>query len=407
MPLRYRSHRPAVAAPLTAAEARSIAESVLDGVEWSSDTAGYCICPGALHHTSPTKKRDCRVQLDTAQGHAPTVHCFHDKCRAEVEAANFSLRSALGRAEAGAGAVPLRNSRSQSPSVTTVAESPDHGLEQLLRTCFDAGDIVSFAPGFVSEGDTRAVPEHGGVNLFTRDEWLERIARRGGITSLFGGRQGLYLRINPVVRQSNGADKDVTRLRHALIESDTLPKAEQEQILRASGLPIAALIDSGGASIHAWVRVEARTVEEYHQRRERLWAAVPGLQIDPQNRNPSRFSRCPGGRRGDAMQRLLAVNLGPTTYAAWEECNSRSLKPQLTSAPTSPNEDVTTASAFCAEDEPDPPQIIEGILFRGAKMIIAGPRSRGRRGTSPTSLSRCRSGGRGAASPRAPRRCST
>ena len=35
--------------------------------------------------------------------------------------------------------------------------------------------------------------------------------------------------------------------------------------------------------------------------------------------------------------------------------------------------EIITASALCAQDEPDPPQIIDGILFRGAKMIIAGP----------------------------------
>ena len=35
--------------------------------------------------------------------------------------------------------------------------------------------------------------------------------------------------------------------------------------------------------------------------------------------------------------------------------------------------DIVAAPAFCAEDEPDPPQIIEGILFRGAKMVLAGP----------------------------------
>jgi AAA domain len=35
--------------------------------------------------------------------------------------------------------------------------------------------------------------------------------------------------------------------------------------------------------------------------------------------------------------------------------------------------DIVSVAAFCAEDEVDPPQIIEGILFRGAKMILAGP----------------------------------
>lgn len=371
MPLRYRSHRPAVARPITTAQARAIAESVLGGVEWTDDTSGFCKCPGAHHHTTPTKKRDCRVRLDTAQGHVPTIHCFHDKCRVEVDAANFALRSALGRAESGTTPENHPKSRSLEPPLTQLPELPDHGLELLLRTCFDGTDVLSLAPGFVPEGETRAVPEHGGVNLFTRDEWLERIRQRGSIAALFGGTSGLYLRINPVKARSNGADKDVTRFRHTLIESDTLPKDQQERLLRNSGLPIAALIDSGGASIHAWVRVEARTIDEYHQRREQLWAAVPGLQIDSQNKNPSRFSRCPGGRRGEAFQRLLAVNLGPPSFDAWK--TGKNQEEQQVDPTEEASREIVAASAFCAEDEPDPPQIIEGILYRGAKMIIAGP----------------------------------
>ncbi|MGH8021016.1 MAG: AAA family ATPase, partial [Opitutaceae bacterium] len=78
------------------------------------------------------------------------------------------------------------------------------------------------------------------------------------------------------------------------------------------------------------------------------------------NKNPSRFSRCPGGLRGDAVQRLLAVNLGAPSFADWEATHEDA-------------RDIVAASTFCAEDEQDPPQLIDGILYRGAKMIIAGP----------------------------------
>ena len=229
-----------------------------------------------------------------------------------------------------------------------------------LHACFEPTDIVSIAPGAYDAETGRTYPEHGGVNTFTRDAWLARAEERGGIARVFSSRHGLYVRINPLRPASDGTDDDVTALRHVLVESDALPKAEQEAILRASGLPISALIDSAGASIHAWVRVDARTRDEYQSRRDKIWAALPGFQIDTANKNPSRFSRCPGGLRGDAVQRLLATNLGASTYADWE-------------ATAEDARDIVVASSFCAEDEPDPPQLIEGILFRGAKMIIAGP----------------------------------
>ncbi len=279
------------------------------------------------------------------------------------------LTSAEGAAEPpeGRGHLALSSATSTSPARPPVGSSPDSCLlnpdswfESFLRACFEPTDVLSLAPGALPPDSTRAIPEHAGVNTFTRDEWLARAAERGGIARVFSSRHGLFIRINPVRAGADGTDADVTALRHVLIESDALPKPDQERFLRASGLPIAALIDSAGASIHAWVRIDAKSREEYHARREKVWAAVPELRIDPANKNPSRFSRCPGGLRGDSIQRLLAVNIGPATYADWEATHEDAAE-------------IITASAFCAEDEPDPPQLIEGILYRGAKMIIAGP----------------------------------
>jgi RecA-family ATPase len=248
------------------------------------------------------------------------------------------------------------------PAAAAVRPEPslDHPFDAFLRACFESDDVLSLAPGMLDAESGRTVPEHGGVNTLTRDAWLDRAAARGGIARVFTSRHGLFIRINPVRSGASGTDEDVTVFRHVLVESDALPKPDQEQRLRASGLPIAALIDSAGASIHAWVRVDARDREEYHARREKVWAALPGFQIDRANRNPSRFSRCPGGLRGESVQRLLAVNLGAPSFADWEAVHEDA-------------RDIVVAAAFCAVDEPDPPQLIEGILFRGAKMVIAGP----------------------------------
>ncbi|MEE4210113.1 MAG: hypothetical protein V2I43_12695, partial [Parvularcula sp.] len=168
------------------------------------------------------------------------------------------------------------------------------------------------------------------MNVLTRDQWLERSQRKGGIGKVFTGKHGLYVRVNPVERASNGGDKAVTAFRHCLVEGDTIPKPEQERILRESGLPIAAMIDSGGKSIHAWVRVEASDFKQYHERRERIWESLPeSFEIDTANKNPSRYSRCPGARREDAAQRLIAVNLGPESFEAWEaEADGSLLKPR-------------------------------------------------------------------------------
>lgn len=354
MPLRYQSKGIPKAPP----DFRQIAEEVLGAVDWLDEHTGYCDCPGANLHTTPTRERDCRVYLDASDGYAPTIYCFHNSCKKEIETANHHFRSSLGRAARGKSGHSAVRHNSNSRIERCAFADP---FEALLEACYEAGDIVSIAPGLLPDGESRPFPEHGGVNVFTRDEWIERAKGRGGIARLFSTRQGLYIRINPVAAKSKGSDRDVTAFRHTLIESDRLAKADQERILRDSGLPIAALIDSAGCSIHAWVRVDAESMEQYHERRELVWNALPDhFQIDGQNKNPSRFSRCPGGRRGDAIQELLGLNLGPSTFDAWER--------EQTDLPK-----IICAADFCAEDEPDPPQLITGLLYRGSKMIIAGP----------------------------------
>ena len=237
---------------------------------------------------------------------------------------------------------------------------PEKQFETFLKNCFRCDDILSIAPGTVPDGQQRAIPEHGGVNLLTRDQWLERAQNKGGIARLFSSRDGLFIRVNPVKHKSNGTDKDVTAFRHVLVESDKMPKERQERTLRDSGLPIAALIDSGAHSIHAWVRIDAESLEQFHERREKLWDALDGFEIDSANKNPSRYSRCPGGLRGDNVQKLIAINIGAKSFDEWERSHSGL-----------PN--IVCAADFCAEDEPDPPQLIEQLLYRGSKMIIAGP----------------------------------
>lgn len=351
MPLRYKS----TLQPDAPADPRAIAESILGEIDWQDATTGYCECPGAHLHTNPTRERDCRVTLDAEDGYAPTVHCFHHSCKSVIDDYNHRLRSAIGKANWHA------EHRTGAPMRVSDIADP---FETFLKVCFEPEDILSIAPGMVPDGETRALPEHGGVNVHTRDQWLERAKAKGGIARLFSTKHGLYIRVNPVTAKSNGSDKDVTRFRHTLIESDTLPKHEQERILRGSGLPIAALIDSGGHSIHAWVRVDAEDKAQYHERRERLWKALPeGFEIDSQNKNPSRFSRCPGGRRGDKVQKLLAVNLGPKSFEAWEhEADSLGLAPP-----------IRTTQLGTYDTENDPNSVLGNRwLCKGGSLIVVG-----------------------------------
>lgn len=105
------------------------------------------------------------------------------------------------------------------------------------------------------------------------------------------------------------ADDCVAAFRFAVVEFDMLPRPAQLAFFRGIGMPISALIDSGGKSIHAWVRLDARDRAEWETVVEqRLFdGLLRPLGVDTACRNESRLSRLPGvGRAGKrALQRLL------------------------------------------------------------------------------------------------------
>jgi hypothetical protein len=150
MALRYTS------APAIPTDFRQVAESVLGPVDWIDEHSGYCACPGAHRHTTPSRERDCRVYLDADNGHAPTVHCFHDSCQEEVAAANFALRSTLGKVAFRAG------DHHEFVRRQNGFDSGTDPFETFLKACFEADDILSLAPGTLPDGETRPIPEHGG-----------------------------------------------------------------------------------------------------------------------------------------------------------------------------------------------------------------------------------------------------
>lgn len=80
--------------PEVLARRKTCAEKLLGTIQWESATTGNCRCPGEAKHSNKTDDNHCQVHLDGA----PTIHCFHDSCDAEVEAANLELRRACNEA---------------------------------------------------------------------------------------------------------------------------------------------------------------------------------------------------------------------------------------------------------------------------------------------------------------------
>ena len=244
------------------------------------------------------------------------------------------------------------------PSLSPTPPDPQASeFRRFMQTAFAPTEVVCICDA-VEEGR----PVSAG-SFITIEEWLNRFDDPQS-RILSPEREGIFVRINPFKPNLySGSDNDVSAFRHVLVEFDDLPKPEQEQRLRDSGLPITVLIDSGGKSIHGWVRVDAPSRKEWDARRDLIYSAIPG--IDAKNKNPSRYSRLPGAWRSPtSQQRLLATSLGAASWEDW-----------LTNRETDDDQStiVTVKDLINFDPTKDPDNLIgKRWLTRGSSMIISG-----------------------------------
>ncbi|MCX7010188.1 MAG: hypothetical protein NTY53_23610 [Kiritimatiellaeota bacterium] len=189
-------------------------------------------------------------------------------------------------------------------------------------------------------------PEH----VRSAAEWAAEFARGGAVPE--------HIVPNPLTGEaalkkdggrSYRADACVAKFRFAVVEFDTTPAplrtpAQQEAAAKilgrqyvpdeleglqrklvwprceqlrfwlgavSYGWPIAALIDSGGKSVHGWLRVDAKDAADWDETVERgLFGMLKPLGVDASCKNECRLSRMPGHFRIEKgnWQRLLYLD---------------------------------------------------------------------------------------------------
>ena len=110
-------------------------------------------------------------------------------------------------------------------------------------------------------------------------------------------------------KPSERCDNSVSEMRFTMAEFDDWEINDQLAFWAAIDLPIAALIHSGGKSVHAWIRVDVSSRREWDMVvKDQLYLQrlIP-LGVDPSCKNPARLSRMPGYFRAEnnCWQRLL------------------------------------------------------------------------------------------------------
>lgn len=247
-------------------------------------------------------------------------------------------------------------------------------LRRYIQTLFKPDEIVGFCIDAQKDEDrNKWTPASKGAYGMTAKAILNAIKKHpDDIKAVIGDyneEAGAWIRFNPL-DGAGVSNQNVTELRYALVESDTLEIERQKAIMEELQLPIAVMLYSGGKSIHAIVKVDAVTVQDYREKVDYLYRICEknGLSIDKQNKNPSRMSRMPGVKRGDKNQYILAENIGLASFAEWKEYIEDSID-------TYP--DIVTFSEL-QELPALSPEIIHGILRKGHKMLISGASKAGK-----------------------------
>lgn len=248
---------------------------------------------------------------------------------------------------------------------------PIQEITTYISTLFEADEYVGYVMDSW-EKDGRYLPSKGSYAR-TSSEILRDLNHYHDIGKAMGDyneQGGAWIRFNALdgqgVRNSN-----VAEFRYALVESDSMSKEMQYALMEQLELPIATLVDSGNKSLHAIVRVDAADYAEYKKRVDSLYDVCKknGLNLDTQNKNPSRLSRLPGVMRGENKQYLVATNIGKESWAEWWDWIQ------------AVNDDLPDPEGLSEiwDDMPQlAPPLIDGVLRQGHKMLIAGPSKAGK-----------------------------
>jgi len=151
----------------------------------------------------------------------------------------------------------------------------------------------------------------------TVDIWIEELKSGRNwphiMPNPLSGKQALTQDGKPSYR----CDAAINNFRYTVVEFDDTPLVEQERfwvgVISKELLDVATVIDSGGKSLHGWIRTDCQNRNEWDRKVKaelfNRWMVPMGA--DRACSNPGRLSRLPGHPRDDDnMQALLYLNPG-------------------------------------------------------------------------------------------------
>ncbi len=243
-----------------------------------------------------------------------------------------------------------------------------------LKTLFKEDEYVGYVTQSIQNQDGKFVPANAGCFDRTAGELIRSLEKYpsdlGATIGDWNAAAGAWIRFNAL--DGKGCKNiNVTSFRYALVESDSMDLFEQARMYEKLNLPIAVLVSSGSKSLHAIVKVDAKSIEQYKERVDYLYNYLKenAVEVDTQNRNPSRLSRLPGVTRAGKTQKIEAVNVGASSWETWLEWIES----------TSDDMPAVDNLGDFMDDPPKLPEpLIDGILRCGHKLLISGSSKAGK-----------------------------
>ena len=181
--------------------------------------------------------------------------------------------------------------------------SPEEDTARFLSALFAPYDLI-----FIGK---HLEPGTIGQNIRTATDWIAYF-NNGGTTAPFliiNALNGLHAEKKSGNGLTYRGDANVLTFRYCMAEFDNLNREDQIRFWATVKLPVVCLVDSGGKSIHAWIKLTDTNSAEDWQReiKQKLYEQylIP-LGVDSACSNPTRLSRLPGHLRDTGnFQRVL------------------------------------------------------------------------------------------------------
>ena len=255
----------------------------------------------------------------------------------------------------------LQNFKIDPEALSIPWPAPDwrKDFAKLLAATFKPDEIVEFKISNTPSGSREVVSK-----IIAQDEALKKIMKQ------LDGPDGALLTINAVGGGNSDASDESWHYRYVVVDNPKMTLAKQLAYYKALNLPCAALVNTGANSVQAWIKIEARDLEEYNERVDFLFQTLEsqGFKVDEGNRNPNQMVRMPGVLRNGKQQYLIALEQGAKNFTEWREWAEYSLD----------GKPLVELASDSEEAPKKDPCIIENVLRAGEFFLFTAPPKSGK-----------------------------